>query len=65
MYFPKREELSFRVVLALPKDSRMGLVAKICLSTSLASSSDFALVRFSESELTEAKYLMMSFAYGE
>jgi len=27
MYFPKREELSFLVVLALPKASMMGLVA--------------------------------------
>lgn len=29
IYFPKREELSFRVVLAFPNDSRMGLVANI------------------------------------
>jgi hypothetical protein len=41
MYLPKRELLSFLVVLALPKASMIGLLAKICLSVSL---------RFSESE---------------
>lgn len=35
MYFPKREELSFLVVFALPKASMIGLVAKICSSVSL------------------------------
>lgn len=35
MYFPKREELSFLVVLALPKASMMGFVARICSSVSL------------------------------
>jgi len=25
LYFPKRDELMFRTVLALPKDSRIGL----------------------------------------
>jgi hypothetical protein len=71
MYLPKRELLSFLVVLALPKASMIGLLAKICLSVSL---------RFSESESfpvsgrrreeeagregssTEAKYLRMNLA---
>jgi hypothetical protein len=71
MYFPKRELLSFLVVLALPKASIIGLLAKICLSVSL---------RFSESESfpvsgrrreeeagregssTEAKYLRINLA---
>jgi hypothetical protein len=34
MYFPKRDELSLRVVLALPNASMIGLVARICSSTS-------------------------------
>jgi hypothetical protein len=71
MYLPKRELLSFLVVLALPKASMIGLLAKICLSVSL---------RFSESESfpasgrrrdeeagregssTEAKYRKMNLA---
>jgi len=65
MYFPNLEELSFRVVLALPKDSRMGFVANICFSISLASSGlslslDFAFV-FSVG-LTDARYRMMYLA---
>ena len=40
MYFPKRDELSLRVVFALPKDSRIGLVARICRSISLESSKE-------------------------
>lgn len=35
MYFPKRDELSLRVVLALPKASMIGFVARICSSVSL------------------------------
>jgi len=35
MYLPNRDELSLRVVLALPNASMIGLVAKICSSTSL------------------------------
>ena len=44
MYFPNLEELSLRVVFALPNASKMGLVARICCSTSLDSSRE-ALVR--------------------
>lgn len=56
MYFPKREELSLRVVLALPNASSTGLVARICRSTSLDSSRDaFVLVLVFESGgLTDA-----------
>src|SRR6266480_6693180 len=32
IYLPKREELSFRVVFALPKASMIGFVARICSS---------------------------------
>jgi hypothetical protein len=62
MYLPKREELSLRVVLALPKDSRIGFVARICRSTSLASSALLTLV-LEGSELTDARYLIRSFAW--
>lgn len=34
MYLPNRDELSLRVVLALPNASMIGLVARICSSTS-------------------------------
>ena len=40
MYLPNREELSLRVVFALPNASRTGLVAKIWRSTSLDSSKE-------------------------
>lgn len=43
MYFPNRDELSFRVVFALPKASMIGLLAKICLSVSLIPSSPTTL----------------------
>ncbi|KAH3682258.1 hypothetical protein WICPIJ_006768 [Wickerhamomyces pijperi] len=64
-YLPKREELSFLVVLALPKASMIGLVAKICFSVS-----DISILvswpprEFSEvvNSSTEAKYLMMYLA---
>jgi len=64
MYFPKRDELSFLVVLALPNASRTGLVARICLSTSLASSKETLVFPFPPAEggLTEAMYRMMNFA---
>jgi len=57
MYLPKREELSFRVVFALPKASRIGLVASICLSISLESSKEnFDLdFEFELGGLTEAR----------
>lgn len=35
IYFPNLELLSFLVVLALPKASMIGFVAKICSSTSV------------------------------
>jgi hypothetical protein len=35
MYFPNRDELSFRVVFALPNASMIGFVARICSSVSL------------------------------
>lgn len=35
MYFPNRDELSLRVVLAFPKASMIGFVARICSSVSL------------------------------
>jgi hypothetical protein len=64
MYLPKRDELSFLVVLALPKASKMGFVAKICRSISLESSRDnlvFDLfVEFGG--FTDARYRMMNFA---
>jgi len=64
MYLPKREELSLRVVFAFPNASRMGLVARICCSTSL-DSSIFTRDRPSadSAELTEARNLMISLAY--
>jgi hypothetical protein len=55
MYLPNRDELSLRVVFALPKDSRMGFVARIWRSTSLASSRDLAFVELVGSGLTEAR----------
>ena len=30
MNFPKRDELSFRIVLAFPKDSKIGFDCRIC-----------------------------------
>eukprot|EP00956_Cyclotella_meneghiniana_P017903 scaffold29477_cov23-Cyclotella_meneghiniana.AAC.1 len=33
IYFPKRDELSLRIVRALPKLSNMGLESKTCCST--------------------------------
>ena len=58
MYLPNRDELSFRVVLAFPKASNMGFVAKICRSTSLDSSSDAFVLAFPmEGGLTEVEAL--------
>ena len=64
MYFPNRDELSLRVVLALPKASRTGLVARICLSTSLASSKETLVFPFPSADggFTEAIYRMMNLA---
>lgn len=65
IYLPKREELSFRVVFALPNASRMGLVARICFSISLDSSKenfDFDF-EFESGGFTEARYRIMNFAY--
>lgn len=64
---PKREELSLRVVLAFPNASRTGLVAKICRSTSLASSRDTLVLDLvlESGGLTEARYRMMNLAYME
>jgi len=65
MYFPKRDELSLRVVFAFPNASSIGLVARICLSISLESSKenfvfDFAL---ESGGFTDARYRMMNLAY--
>ncbi|KAH3664626.1 hypothetical protein OGATHE_003441 [Ogataea polymorpha] len=54
-YLPNLDELSFLVVLALPKASMMGFVAKICFSVS-----DMSWLLWSES--TDAKYRMMYLA---
>src|SRR5579872_6952103 len=64
MYFPNRDELSFRVVLALPKASKAGLVARICLSTSLASSKETFVFPLPSAEggLTDAIYRMINLA---
>jgi hypothetical protein len=70
MYFPKRELLSFLVVLALPNASMIGLLAKICLSVSLkfSPSEPPASVRRREEDAgldgssTEAKYRKMNLA---
>lgn len=64
MYLPNRDELSFLVVFAFPKASRTGFVAKICLSTSLDSSSETFVLALPlvSGGLTEAKYLMMYLA---
>ena len=64
IYFPNRDELSLRVVLALPKASRAGLVARICLSTSLASSKETLVFPFPPAEggFTEAMYRMINLA---
>jgi hypothetical protein len=35
MYFPKREELSFLVVFALPKASMIGLVATLIVANTV------------------------------
>jgi len=65
MYFPKREELSFRVVLAFPKASRAGFVASICRSTSLDSSRDSLVFvfAFESGGLMEARYRIMNLAF--
>lgn len=57
MYLPKRDELSLRVVFALPNASRTGLVANICRSTSLDSSSEAFVLDFTLAAggLTEAR----------
>lgn len=64
IYFPNRDELSLRVVLALPNASKAGLVAKICLSTSLASSRETLVFPFPSAEggFTEAMYRMINLA---
>ena len=71
MYLPNREELSFLVVLALPKASMIGLLARICLSTSLIPSSSILApstrrrleeASFFAGSSTEAKYRRMNLA---
>lgn len=71
MYLPKRELLSFRVVLALPKASMIGLLARICLSVSLRfspSDPEPVSIRRRDDEAgrdgssTEAKYRKMNLA---
>jgi hypothetical protein len=71
MYFPNRELLSFRVVLAFPNASMIGLLAKICRSVSLIPPSSATparprCLRAAELSLvgssTEAKYRNMYFA---
>lgn len=67
IYLPKRDELSFLVVFALPKASRMGLVARIWRSISLESSKEnfvLVLLDWESGGLTEARYLMMNLAYS-
>lgn len=69
MYLPKRELLSLRVVLALPKASIMGLLARIWRSISLMpSSSPLRSTRLRSVDvsldalMTDAKYRRMYFA---
>lgn len=65
MYFPNRDELSFRVVFALPNASMIGFVARICCSVSLIPLlSLFPPLRLPGrvGSSTVAKYLMMNFA---
>lgn len=63
IYLPNLDELSLRVVFALPNASRMGFVAKICLSISLDSSREtLVLDLVSPGGLTEARYRMMNLA---
>lgn len=69
MYLPNRDELSFRVVFAFPNASMIGLLARICLSTSLMPSSPSPLAsRLREpwvglaGSSTEAKYRRMNLA---
>lgn len=67
IYLPNRDELSFRVVLALPNASRIGFVARICRSISLESSREnlgFVFVSASGG-FTDARYRMMNFAYPD
>src|SRR3954447_26652051 len=61
MYFPKREELSFLVVLALPNASMIGFVARIASSVLLMASWPFLTLVLSGDSLV-AKYRMMYFA---
>lgn len=49
MYFPNRLELSFRIVLALPKDSSRGLASRIC-----------SVMRLLPDLLTAARYCMIN-----
>lgn len=54
MYLPNLDELSFRVVLAFPKASMIGLVARICRSVSdMPSLSLVAYLRFDVADLTK------------
>lgn len=62
MYLPKREELSLRVVLALPKASMMGLVARICSSVSLIESILPLRLPGLSGDSRVAKYLIMYLA---
>jgi hypothetical protein len=57
IYFPNREELSFRVVLAFPNASRMGFVASIWRSISLESSRENLVFdfEFTSGGFTEAR----------
>lgn len=65
MYFPNRDELSLRVVLAFPNASRIGLVARICRSISLESSRENLVLGFvvASGGLTDARYRMINLAY--
>ena len=64
MYFPNREELSFRVVLAFPNASIIGFVARICSSVSLmpllVPTSDCVSVSFDTASRVKVVYLSPS-----
>ena len=61
-YLPKRDELSFRVVLALPKASMTGLVARIARSVSLMTCDPGRLEDILSGSSTVAKYRMIYLA---
>lgn len=64
MYLPKRDELSFLVVLALPKASRIGFVARIWRSISLESSRESFVLDFvvESGGFTDARYRIINLA---